>query len=56
MLPFLANHDLDVTELLIEEQQLAQQAIFMKKGVDPYEVGVTRYQAELYVIASGPHF
>lgn len=52
MLPFLANHDLDVTELLIEEQQLAQQAIFMKKGVDPYEVGVTRYRAELYVLAS----
>ncbi|MBU5309084.1 type III-A CRISPR-associated RAMP protein Csm4 [Ligilactobacillus saerimneri] len=52
MLPFLANHDLDVTELLIEEHQLAQQSIFMKKGVDPYEVGVTRYRTELYVLAS----
>lgn len=39
-------------ELLKEELNLVQQTVLMKKGEDPYEVGVTEYRSSLYVLAS----
>lgn len=48
----LINHQLPVRQLLMTERAFAKQTVIMKKGEDPYEVGVTNYQVSLYVLAS----
>ncbi|MDO4841413.1 MAG: type III-A CRISPR-associated RAMP protein Csm4 [Phoenicibacter congonensis] len=41
-----------VTDLLSVQEGLAKESVIMKKGSDPYEVGVTEFNCSLYVIAS----
>lgn len=48
----LLNGKVSAEELLKTEMNLAQQTVLMKKGADPYEVGVTEYRSSLYVLAS----
>ncbi|AZI18545.1 type III-A CRISPR-associated RAMP protein Csm4 [Limosilactobacillus fermentum] len=41
-----------VKELLTTQEGLSKKSVIMKKGIDPYEVGVTEYDCSLYVLAS----
>lgn len=51
-LPDLLSGIVSAEELLKEELSLTQQTVLMKKGEDPFEVGVTEYHSSLYVLAS----